>query len=161
MKNFFVWDLAIELRKEIVETQKLRTQILQFKVIFLSALIGFISQSSLAELIKVIGEKCSKKAIIIYLLVSFLFLIPAFFSIFFDFLSNGCSVRIDRLGQYCREIIEPHLEYQILKELCQELQEVEKSIENKIGKQQFIIFKKSNLHNVDIVKTIENEKKKT
>lgn len=59
----FAWELLVELRKEILETQKIRAQVIGFKITFISTVIGLILASKT----------------LIQLLV-----IPAFFAIFFD-----------------------------------------------------------------------------
>jgi hypothetical protein len=79
-----------ELRKEIVETQKIRSQTIGFKITFVSGAIGLILANT--ETVPIV-----------------LLTIPAFASIFFDFLINGYSVSIARIGGYCKEVIEPHL----------------------------------------------------
>ena len=82
------WRLFTELRKETVESQKLRTQFIGFKITFVSAAIGLIAANKLDEL---------------------LFIIPAFAAIFFDFLIASYSFSIRRIGVYCKEVLEPVL----------------------------------------------------
>lgn len=110
-----VWDMIVELRKEIVETQKLRTQILGFKITVVSALIGLISAINTQPLIYKMTS--GKDSVTIsnpdYFFVVMSFLLPAFTSVFFDFISNGCSLRIDRIGLYCRKVLEPKISEEV------------------------------------------------
>ena len=85
-----LWNYLVELRKEIVESQKLRAQIIGFKITFVSAAIGLI------------GTNIDK-------IPSALLAVPAFASIFFDFLINSYSYSIRCLGFYIRNEIEPKL----------------------------------------------------
>lgn len=82
--------LMTELRKEIIEAQKIRTQVIGFKITFVSAGIGLI----IANADKVPIQ---------------LLTIPAFVAIFFDFLISGYGVSIKRIGFYIRTQIEPIL----------------------------------------------------
>lgn len=84
------WDLLVELRKELVESQKLRARIIGFKITFVSAAAGLIA-TKLTELDAAI------------------FVIPAFASVFFDFLIQSYSFSIKRIGSYIRDHIEPAL----------------------------------------------------
>lgn len=88
------WNLLVELRKEIVEGQKIRAQVIGFKITFVSAAIGLIGTNI---------DKVPK----IFLVI------PAFAAIFFDFLINSYSFSIKRIGFYVREHIEP-----LLKNVC-------------------------------------------
>ncbi len=81
----------VELRKEIVETQKIRSQMVGFKIVFITSGIGLIFAN--------IGT-----------IPSHLLAIPAFAAIFFDFLINSYSYSIQRIGQYCRNHVEPIIE---------------------------------------------------
>lgn len=83
-----VWNTFFELRKELIESQKLRAQIIGFKITFVSAAIGLI------------GTNIDK-------IPSTMLVIPAFAAIFFDFLINSYSFSIKRIGFYCRKYIEP------------------------------------------------------
>ena len=85
-----VWNYLVELRKELVETQKIRSQLIGFKITFVSAAIG------------IIGTNLDK-------IPSALLVVPAFASIFFDFLINSYSSSIKCLGHYIRNYIEPAL----------------------------------------------------
>jgi|WetSurMetagenome_2_1015567.scaffolds.fasta_scaffold06560_1 hypothetical protein len=78
------WDLTVELRKEIVESQKIRAQILGVKVTFVSAGIGLIFANLDAAPIE-------------------LLVVPAFAALFFDFLTNSYNFSIQRIGRYCKE----------------------------------------------------------
>jgi hypothetical protein len=85
------WNLMVELRKELVEAQKIRSQIIEVKITFVSAGIGVIAAHT--------------DTVPIQLLV-----IPALAAIFFDLLINSYGFSIKRIGCYCRCYIEPHLE---------------------------------------------------
>jgi hypothetical protein len=86
----FAWNLLAELRKELVECQKLRAQIIGAKVTFVSTALGVIA----ANLDKVDNA---------------LLIVPAFAAIFFDFLVNSYGFSIKRIGWYCRSYLEPLL----------------------------------------------------
>ena len=77
-KEFKVFDLFIELRKELVESQKIRSQIIGFKITFISAAAAFI---------KVFQASFSP----------YILCVLAFAAIFFDFLINSYSFSIKRL----------------------------------------------------------------
>ena len=81
----FYWILLIELRKEVIESQKIRAQVIGFKITFVSAGIA------------VNPEK----------LPPVLLAVPAFAAIFFDFLIESYSFSIKRIGYYCRNHLEP------------------------------------------------------
>ena len=84
-----VWDLFVELRKELLEAQKIRSQILGFKITFVSAFVGVLgSMDSVDEL---------------------LYVIPAVASVCFDYIIYSYSFSIKRIGAYVRETIEPQL----------------------------------------------------
>lgn len=87
----FSWNLLLELRKELVESQKLRAQIIGVKVAFVSAFFTVIAANI-------------DKGIDIALLA-----VPAFAAIFFDFLINSYSYSIKRIGWFCRNFLEPVL----------------------------------------------------
>ena len=82
------WNLFVEARREILENQKIRTQVIGFKITFVSAGIGLIAANS---------EKISPTLLVV----------PAFAAIFFDFLITSYSFAIKRTGFYCRNHIEP------------------------------------------------------
>ena len=86
----FAWQLAVELRKEIVESQRIRAQVIGFKITFVSAGIGLVA----AYMDKLPAQ---------------LLLIPAFAAVFFDLLVNGYNISIARIGVYTRKHIEPIL----------------------------------------------------
>ncbi len=92
----FAWKLMVELRKEIVAAQRIRVQMIGFKITFVSAGIGLIA----ANLDSI---SCQ------------LFVIPAFAAIFFDSLINSYSFSIKRIGVYCRKYIEPTLKESLIK----------------------------------------------
>jgi len=85
-----VWELFVELRRELVESQKVRAQITGFKISFVSAAMGLMAAN--------IGN-----------LDNLLFVIPAFAAICFDYLIYSYSFSIKRIGLYCREHLEPAL----------------------------------------------------
>lgn len=89
-RNKLAWNLFVESRKDIIEHQKLRSQILGFKITIVGAGIGIIVTNM---------EKVS----------STLLIVPALAAIFFDLLLAGYSFSIKRTGYYCRKYIEPML----------------------------------------------------
>jgi hypothetical protein len=89
-KSELYWNLYTELRKEIIESQKIRAQVIGFKITFISAAIGLLS-SKFEQIPNV------------------LLVIPAIASVFFDFLINSYSFAIKKIGYYLREILEPNL----------------------------------------------------
>lgn len=93
------WDLFSDLRKELVELQKIRSHIIGFKIAFVSSGIGLV----VANIDKV---------------SNFLFVIPAFAAVFFDLLIHSYSFSIKRTGFYCRKYLEPILrnEYELSEE---------------------------------------------
>lgn len=101
-----LWDYLTELRKELLESQKIRTQVIGFKITFVTALIGFFASKLLSD-IEHGGEFNNLNY---YLLV-----IPAIASLFFDFLIYSYSFSIKRIGSYIKFELEP-----ILKEKCLE-----------------------------------------
>lgn len=87
-KHQLAWNLFVEVRKEILEYQKTRTQVIGFKITFVTAGVGLIVANS---------DKVSTK----------LFLLPAFAAIFFDLLVASQNIAIKRAGHYCLEHVEP------------------------------------------------------
>ena len=88
-----VWNLFVELRKELLEAQKIRSQVLGFKFTFIPAAMGLLA----------VNLKEIDKA---------LFILPAFTAIFFDFIIYSYSFSIKRIGCYTRDYIEPVLRSQ-------------------------------------------------
>jgi peptidoglycan/LPS O-acetylase OafA/YrhL len=84
------WMLMVELRKETIDAQRIRAQVIGFKITFVSAGIGIIAANADG-------------------FQSQLFYIPAFAAIFFDFLIHSYSYSIKRIGYYCRKCLEPKL----------------------------------------------------
>jgi hypothetical protein len=84
------WQLIAELRKEILESQRIRAQIIGFKITFVSAGVGVVVAN-------------------LHALPQELLVIPAFAAIFFDFLVNSYSVSIKRIAYYCRTHLEPRV----------------------------------------------------
>ena len=82
------WNLFVELRKELVESQKIRAQITGVKITAVGAGIVAIAANK-------------DKGVPQQLLV-----IPAFAAIFFDLLINSYSFSIHRIGTYCRDHLE-------------------------------------------------------
>lgn len=92
----FAWDLFTELRKELVELQKIRAQILGFKYTLIGAGIAVIAGYLAKEAHP--GD------------VAFLLLfVPALAAPFFDVLIHSYSLSIKRTGYYCRTYLEPVL----------------------------------------------------
>jgi hypothetical protein len=85
-----IWNLFIELRKELLEAQKIRAQVIGFKITFISAAIGLL----------VANLKTLDSALLV---------LPVFASVFFDFIIYSYSFSIKRIGSYTREHIEPFL----------------------------------------------------
>jgi hypothetical protein len=85
------WNLCVELRKEIISTQALRSRTIELKIIVVGGAIGLYFTAPRA-----IGDP------------RFL-AIPAFVSIFFDFLIASYSFAIKRKGRYIESHIEPQL----------------------------------------------------
>jgi hypothetical protein len=88
-----VFDLLVELRKELIESQKIRAQIIGFKITFISAAAA------------IIGVKLSSNGKVQQ--GAYLLAIPAFAAVFFDFLINSYSFSIKRIGFYIKHYIEP------------------------------------------------------
>jgi hypothetical protein len=84
------WQIYSELRKEIIETQKIRAQIVGFKIAFVSSAVGLIVANS---------DKISAN----------LLALPALASIFFDLLIESNSFSVKRIGVYLRSHVEPAL----------------------------------------------------
>jgi hypothetical protein len=82
------WNLFTELRKETLETQKIRAQVIGFKITFVSAGIGLIAANKLPGL---------------------LFVVPAIAAVFFDLLIASYSFSIKRIAYYCRTHIEKRI----------------------------------------------------
>ena len=84
------WKMVCELRSEIREAQKIKTQVIGFKIAFVTATFGFVFGAK--------GDPNER-----------LLLLPAFASVFFDYLIVSFSFSIKRIGFYCREYLEPKL----------------------------------------------------
>ncbi|MBD2772605.1 hypothetical protein [Iningainema tapete] len=84
------WDLMMDLRKEMVELQKIRAQIIGFKISFISTAAGLV----IANFDK---------------LPNIIWTVLALASIFFDLLINNYNFGIDRIAFYCRNYLEPNL----------------------------------------------------
>lgn len=84
------WNLFVELRKETLESQKIRAQIIGFKITLVSTGIGLIASNP----DKIPGT---------------LLVIPAFAAMFFDLLIASYSFSIKRIGHYCRNHLEKRI----------------------------------------------------
>ncbi|MEM9134065.1 MAG: hypothetical protein AAGA59_08195 [Actinomycetota bacterium] len=84
------WDLLVELRKEIVELQRLRAQTVGLKITAVGAGVGLIVANSNSVGLELLA-------------------IPAIAALFFDLLSNGYGIRVKRIGSYIGEHLEPQL----------------------------------------------------
>lgn len=82
------WHLFQELRKEIMEGQKLRAQLIGVKVAFVGTLIAAIAANL----------KVASPALLV---------VPALAAAFFDFLVAGYSFSVKRLGHYAYTHLEP------------------------------------------------------
>lgn len=89
-KTQIAWKLYEELRKEILESQRIRAQIIGFKITFVSATVGLIVANHDTVPLELLA-------------------IPALASIFFDLLVNSNSISIKRNGRYSRKFLEPKL----------------------------------------------------
>ena len=87
------WKLFVELRKEILESQRIRAQIIGFKITFVSTAIAVI----VAYLQQIPGQ---------------LLVIPAFAAMFFDLLISSYSISIKRIGHYLGRHVEPGIRQQ-------------------------------------------------
>jgi len=97
-----LWNYLVELRKELVQSQKIRTQIIGFKITFVTAAIGFLAT-------KLTSTDGANLSLSLSDYGNLLFIIPAISAIFFDFLINSYSFSIKRIGLYIRHEIEPNL----------------------------------------------------
>lgn len=84
------WNMIKDLRIELREAQKIRSQIIGVKIAFVATSLGFV-----------VGGKNGPD----YSLV----LVPAFAAIFFDFLIISYGISIKRIGYYCRTYLEPKI----------------------------------------------------
>jgi len=84
------WSIFSELRKELVEAQRIRTQLIGFKITFVGTSVGLIV--------------ANQSAVSLALLT-----IPAVAAVFFDLLIVGYNVSILRIGFYCLRHVEPIL----------------------------------------------------
>jgi|GEM_PF-3012812 len=84
------WDLFSELRKETLESQKIRAQVIGFKITFVGTALGLIASH--------IKEAPNE-----------LFMVPAFAAVFFDLLIVSYSFSIKRIGYYFRTEVEAFL----------------------------------------------------
>ena len=90
----YAWKMIIELRIELREAQKIRSQIIGIKIAFVATSLGFV-----------FGGKGAPQ-------YTFL-LVPAFASIFFDLLIISYGFSIKRIGYYCRNYLEPKIREKI------------------------------------------------
>lgn len=87
-----VWDLFVELRKELLASQKIRAQVIGFKITFVSTAVGIV-----------VGGMQSER------LDPVLLVVPAIAAVLFDFLICSYSFSVKRIGAYTRQHIEPEL----------------------------------------------------
>ncbi len=85
-----IWDLFVELRKELLEAQKIRAQVMAFKITSAAAAIGILAKYDDT-------------------LDYALFTISALAAVCFDFIIYSYSFSIKRIGCYTRDVIEPAL----------------------------------------------------
>jgi hypothetical protein len=84
------WALILELRKEVLELQKLRAQVVSIKITAVGAGIGLIAGNSDA-----VGWE--------------LLIVPAVAAVCFDLHANGYGGRIKRIGLYIKTVLEPRV----------------------------------------------------
>lgn len=84
------WKLLVELRQEVREAQRIRAQVIGFKIVFVTASLGFVFGPSGPPRLD-------------------LLLIPALASVFFDYLITSYGFSIKRIGYYCRHYLEPKI----------------------------------------------------
>lgn len=84
------WNLLTELRKEILEAQKIRAQVIGFKITFVSAGVALVV--------------ANQETVPLWLLV-----VPAFSAVFFDLLIISYGVSIKRIALYTRAYLEPKI----------------------------------------------------
>lgn len=85
-----VWNYFVELRKELLEAQRIRAQVIGFKFAFIT--------TSMSLMVANVDK-----------LNNVIFVLPAFAAIFFDFIIYSYSFSIKRIGCYVRDHIEPVL----------------------------------------------------
>lgn len=96
----FLWKLMVELRKETLAAQRMRTQVIGFKITLVGSGVAILSAvTARAPDSPVAGGQIPRE----------LLAIPGFASIFFDLLITSYSISIKRIGLYCRNEIEPRL----------------------------------------------------
>ena len=84
------WKMIAELRIELREAQKIRSQIIGIKIAFVATSLGFV-----------FGGKDGPQYTLLF--------VPAFASTFFDFLIISYGVSVKRIGYYCRIYLEPKI----------------------------------------------------
>lgn len=87
------WNLFTELRKELLESQKIRAQVTGFKITFVTTVLAVIATNA--------DKLASFSAVLLT--------VPAFSAIFFDYLIVSYSFSIKRIGVYCELYLEPLL----------------------------------------------------
>lgn len=83
------WDLFKEVRKQILEFQRIRAQLLGFKITFVGAAVLVVAN--------------------VDRIPPLVLLVPALAAIFFDLLITSYSYSIKRSGSYCKEELEPKI----------------------------------------------------
>lgn len=86
-----LWELLLELRKELLLAQKTRAQVIGFKITFVTAAVGLIGTKLEGDLDPIV------------------LVVPAFAAIFFDLLVASYSFSIKRIGTYIRCHLDPAL----------------------------------------------------
>jgi len=84
------WKLMTQLREEVLAAQRIRAQIIGFKITFVTASAGVILAKANDLPIELIA-------------------LPALAAIFFDSLIGSYGFSIKRIGHYCQHYIEPKL----------------------------------------------------
>ena len=113
------WELIRELRTELVASQRIRTQVIGFKITFVSAAIGLI-----------VAKTETNSGV--------LFTVPAVAAVFFDFIIYSYGFSIKRIGYYCRHHLEPLVRQQI--ELPDDFVQWEKFLEHPKTRQRLALL---------------------
>ncbi|MFQ6028680.1 MAG: hypothetical protein ACE5Q6_14430 [Dehalococcoidia bacterium] len=97
------WDYLVELRKEIVNSQRLRVQLVGLKITAVLVASAFIA-ASIPDDTTVLEAIVKFRAMLVAV---------AFGAIFFDLLIAGLSMSINRMGFYIKEFLEPCLKEEV------------------------------------------------
>lgn len=134
-RSQILWNILVELRKEILLAQETRAKLIAVKITAVSAGIGLIY----ANIDKVNSN---------------LLIVPAVASIFFDILISSYSISTKRIGFYCRHYLEPGLIAS--RSLPDGFMYWEDFVEQKLLKQLFSLFGNLGLTSIIISLTIIN-----